>query len=308
MRVVVVGDVMNDVVVRALGPEEAGSDTDSEIRHSPGGSGANQAAWLGVLGVPVGFHGRAGAADVEEHAAALRRCGVDARLAADPAVPTGTVVVLVAGDGERSMFTDRGANLRLCRDDLPGDLEGVALLHVSGYSLFGSPAREAVPELIADAVRRSVPVSCDPSSESYLRRIGPDRFLSLTAGVETLFPNAAEARLLAGGAGGAAGAGDEEIAAMLTAHYPTVVVKLGRRGALHATRRGPCVRVEAPGAPVVDTTGAGDAFCAGYLAAALKGESGVDAARSGLRAAAHAVGRMGARPAVPDPGADVSRC
>lgn len=65
MTVVVVGDVMNDVVVRARGPVEVASDTDSEIRSSPGGSGANQAAWLATLGVAVIFYGRVGGADAK---------------------------------------------------------------------------------------------------------------------------------------------------------------------------------------------------------------------------------------------------
>lgn len=296
---IVVGDVMNDVVVRALGPAEVGSDTDSEIRWSPGGSGANLAAWLAHLGVPVRFYGRAGAADVQEHVAALRRWGVDAHLAADPELPTGNIVVLVARDGERSMFTDRGANRRLGAGDLPRDLDGVALLHVSGYTLFASPGRGAARRLMADAVRRSIPLSCDPSSESYLRRMGCEEFLSLTAGVGTIFPNAPEARVLAERTGRL---DDEEAAQSLTAHYPTVVVKLGHRGALLARRDEAPVHVAASAAEVVDTTGAGDAFSAGFLAATLGGASPLDAVRGGLEASALAVGHLGGRPVHSEPG------
>ncbi len=296
MTVVVVGDVMNDVVVRARGPVEVGSDTESDIRRSPGGSGANQAAWLASLGVPVRFYGRTGAADADEHRGALGRLGVDARLAVDHTVQTGNIVVLVASDGERSMFTDRGANWRLEAADLPGsasELAGVAHVHVSGYALFEPATRQPVVALIGLARRLSVPVSCDPSSESYLRAMGRELFFALTSGVETIFPNASEARLLAGGARGDP---DETVAHALSAHYPTVVVKLGPRGALLATRGTAPVRVEGPEVDVVDTTGAGDALCAGYLAASLAGATALDAVRAGIDTAARAVIRMGGRP------------
>lgn len=291
--VVVVGDVMNDVVVRPLGSVHPGSDTDSEIRRSPGGSGANQAAWLARLGVPVRFYGRAGAADAAEHAAALRREGVDVRLGIDDELPTGNIVVLVTSDGERHMFTDRGANLGLCEADLPDEVNGVSHLHVSGYALFDPATRRAVAALIEMATRHAVPVSCDPSSESYLRAMGREPFLAATGGVETIFPNVAEARFLAGDD---AVSSDAEVAAALTAFYPTVVVKLGRRGALVATRGAQPVHVGAAETDMVDTTGAGDAFFAGYLAAAVGGAAPADAARTGVETAANAIRHMGGRP------------
>lgn len=295
--VVVVGDVMNDVVVRPLGPIEAGSDTDSAIRLSPGGSGANQAAWLGSLGVPVRFYGRVGIDDADAHAAALRRFGVEPMLTLERELPTGKIVVLLTADGERSMYTDRGANVRLGAPDLPPNLDGISHLHVSGYSMFVPPARGAVSELVRDAVRQSIPVSCDPSSESYLRRTGAELFISLTQGVSTILPNAAEARELAGCD---EHTGKAAAAEALTAHYPTVVVKLGRCGALLATRGAPTVRVEAVEAPLVDTTGAGDAFCAGYLAARFRGAMPIDAVRAGLETSATAIGHLGGRPPLTD--------
>jgi sugar/nucleoside kinase (ribokinase family) len=288
--VVIVGDVMNDVVVRALGPIEVGSDTDSEIRRSPGGSGANQAAWLASRGVPVRFYGRAGASDVQDHVRALREAGVDAHLGADLELPTGSIVVLVEDGGERSMFTDRGANRRLGEADLPQDLDGVAHLHVSGYALFEPLTRGPVVDLIAEALRQSVPVSTDPSSVSYLREMGPELFLALTAGVGTIFPNAPEANLLTGCAE------SHEAARVLTATYPTVVVKLGKIGALLARSGSPLVDVDATAATVVDTTGAGDAFCAGYLAATWCDADPVEAVHAAVETAAEAIARMGGRP------------
>ncbi len=288
--VVIVGDVITDIVVRALGPVEVGSDTNSEIRLSPGGSGANQAAWLASLGVAVRFYGRAGISDVAEHAEALRAAGVDAHLAVDPQLPTGSIAVLVGEDGERSMFTDRGANLRLAEGDLPRDLHDVAHLHVSGYALFDPETRRAVSALVAEALRARVAVSTDPSSVSYLREMGPEVFVALTAGMETIFPNAPEASILSGCKD------SREAAESLTQDYPTVVVKLGEDGALLARRGRPTVHVDAPPTTVVDTTGAGDAFCAGFLAAMSRGADPVEAVRAALETAAVATGRLGGRP------------
>jgi sugar/nucleoside kinase (ribokinase family) len=289
MTVVVVGDVMDDVLVRPRTAVSPGSDTESEIRRSPGGSGANQAAWLASLGVPVRFYGRCGAVDAGRHAAALRRAGVDARVAADAVEPTGTVVVLVAGD-ERSMFTDRAANRRLSEEDLPRSLEGVAHLHVSGYSLFDPSSRVHVAGLLRAARGSGVPVSVDPSSESDLRAVGPDEFLAMTDGAAIAFPNGAEARMLSGRV-------DSEAAAVaLTEHYATVAVKLGAEGAILACRNGPPLHVAAEPVEVVDTTGAGDAFCAGFLAAFVRGAGPKAAARAAAATAARALTRLGARP------------
>lgn len=289
MTVVVVGDVMDDVLVRPRTRVSPGSDTGSEIRRSPGGSGANQAAWLASLGVPVRFFGRCGAADAERHAAALQRAGVDARLAADGAAPTGTVVVLVV-DGERNMFTDRAANANLAPADLPPSLEGVAHLHLSGYPLLDPSSREHVARLLRAAGDSGVPVSVDPSSESGLRATGPGEFLAVTGGAAVAFPNGAEARLLSGRP-------DCEAAAIaLTEHYLTVAVKLGADGAVVACRGDAPFHVPARPAEVVDTTGAGDAFCAGFLAAYLRGARPAAAAGAAVEAAARAVTRLGARP------------
>src|SRR4051812_23454411 len=113
---------MTDIVVRPEGPVALGSDRRATIRTLPGGAGANQAAWLATEGISVVFAGRVGSPDHERQAQLLADCGVDARLAVDDELPTGALVTLLSPDGERSFLTDRGANLRLCRADLPGAL------------------------------------------------------------------------------------------------------------------------------------------------------------------------------------------
>jgi sugar/nucleoside kinase (ribokinase family) len=291
MTVLVVGDVMTDVVVRLRAPVAVGTDTPSEIVQSYGGSGANQAAWLGRLGVPVDFYGRVGAADAGRQRAALAGAGVAAHLAVDPQLPTGCIVVLVADD-DRSMLTDRGANTRLSRADLPATLTDVEHLHVSGYALFAPGPREAVAALLAEARDRSIPFSVDPASESFLTAVGPANFLAWTAGATLCFPNLPEARLLAGDRA----ADPRTVATRLCRHYPLVAVTLGPAGTVVATIDDEPVHVRAPGVRVVDPTGAGDAFCAGFLAARLRGEPPAACGEAGAATAGLAVARLGARP------------
>ena len=161
---------MNDVVVDPLGPVFPDSDTVSRIRRVAGGSGANQAAWLGYLGVRCRFIGRVGRNDADRHRSAFVAACVEPMLAVDDEVDTGTVVSIVGAE-RRSMYSDRGANARLGPADLPDTaLAEAGLLHLSGYVLFAEPSRAAVIEFRDRAVRRGCAVSVDPSSEALLRR------------------------------------------------------------------------------------------------------------------------------------------
>jgi sugar/nucleoside kinase (ribokinase family) len=289
--IVVVGDVINDIIVRPNAPVAVGTDTPSQVELSPGGSGANQAAWLATLHTPVRFAGRAGAGDAAYHRAALEQHGVEAWLTADQQVATGTIVVLVSPDGERSMFTDRGANRGLAEADLPARLlDDAGLLHVSGYQLFEPGARSAVLQLWAAARAAGIPTSVDPASVAGLREVGREAFLRWTSGAQLVFPNLDEGRLLTGCEEPGA------IAAVLCETYPVVALKLGAAGALVASADGLRLPVAARPTDVVDSTGAGDAFCAGFLASWVCGGDLGECALHALEAAATAASLVGARP------------
>jgi sugar/nucleoside kinase (ribokinase family) len=293
-RVLVVGDVMTDVICLPQGPVEPGSDRRATIRVAPGGSGANQASWLAAFGLQVRFAARVGAADREALTASFAAAGVEARLAADPDLPSGTLVTLVAPDGERSFLTDRGANARLAAADLPETLlEGCALLVVSGYALFEPGPRAAVGRLLAAARANPLPVAVDPASVGFLREIGPATFLAATAGATTLFANEAEALALTGAAA------LPDALPRLTAHYPRVVVKRGAAGALVARTGQPVRKARAPRVTVRDSTGAGDAFAAAFIAAELTGADEGTALARAIAAGASAVTRIGGRPPGP---------
>ncbi len=289
-KVLVVGDVMTDVVVKPEEPLAVGADTRAAIRVLPGGSGANQACWLAREGIETRFAGRVGAADRSREKLLLAEHGVDARLAADESLPTGTLITLLSRD-ERSFLTDRAANLDLCRADLPDALlDGVDHLHISGYALFEPGPREAVLDLLAEAARRRISISVDPSSYSFLAEVSAERFIEWTRGARFLFPNEDEAATLTG----AAEPGAQLDA--LTRVYPIVAIKRGAAGAIAGDADGGRWSTPAPSADVVDTSGAGDAFLGGFLASYLRGE-GVEAAlKRGVALGSHAVTTIGARP------------
>ncbi|MDO8106761.1 carbohydrate kinase family protein [Isoptericola sp. b441] len=288
-RVLVVGDVINDLIVRPLSATVPDSDTRAEIVQRPGGSAANQACWLGLLGAPVTFVGRVGRADLDRHVAELRRWGVQPALVADD-TETGSIVIVVA-EGARTMYVDRGANLNLHERDVPeAAWADAGLLHLTGYSFFERGTRAAALALLDRARARGVPVSVDPSSVGFLSEVGPEEFLRWTDGAELCFPNRAEAALLTGTDDPA------EAAVRLTERCRTAVVTLDADGAVVASRGSAPVAIPALPGPVLDTTGAGDAFCAGFLRRWTVDRDPVAAARDAVRVATSALRRLGGRP------------
>jgi ribokinase len=287
-RIAVVGDVMVDVVTRLSAPLAPGSDAPAVIRFHGGGSAANTAAWLARAGAEPMLVGRVG--DDERGRAArdeLRAAGVETALAVDPELPTGTCVVLVGPDGERTMAPDAGANDALTDTDLADDLlASVGHLHVAGYALVRPGSRPAARAAIARAVERGMTVSVDPSSAALL---SPE-FLDHAAGAGLLLPNADEAWMLSGERD------PDKAGRALASRFGEVIVTLGAEGALWTDGRA-SVRAEAvPVDDAVDSTGAGDAFAAGMLTARLDGAAPAEALAAGARLAAQAVTRPGGRP------------
>jgi sugar/nucleoside kinase (ribokinase family) len=291
-RVLVIGDVMTDVIVRPDGPLARGSDRRAEIRLEPGGSAANQAAWLAAFGVSVDLVARVGADDAAVEAARLAKAGVTPHLVGDPEAPTGRLVALIDPDGERSFFTDRGANDALRAADIPDALiDGATHIHLSGYSFVAPSPRAAVLDVMRRA--QGKPVSVDPASSEFLREVGAQNFLDWTRGAAFLMPNEDEAAILTGSSDA------EAQCARLSALYPLVGLKRGPRGCMAAegARRW---TVAAPQVRTTDATGAGDAFAAAFLAARLRG-AGIEAAlERAVAAGSKAATRIGGRPHAAD--------
>jgi sugar/nucleoside kinase (ribokinase family) len=188
------------------------------------------------------------------------------------------------------MFPDTGANAALAPSDLPDDIfiEG-SHLHLSGYALLTEGSRSAARAALALAQTRGLTTSVDPASVGPLRAVGPDAFLDWLNGIDLLLPNADEAMLLTD-------ADDPLTAATQLAHrFAQVVVKLGPAGAAWAGA-GRVLTASADVRALVDGTGAGDCFAAGFLPAWLDGGGPAAALAAGCALAAQVVTRHGARP------------
>ena len=260
---VVAGDLVEDVVVWLAEPTRHATDTAARIVRARGGSAANVAAFAAGSGARARFIGCVGAdAAGDALAAGLASTGVDVRL--QRAGTTGTVVLLVDPDGERTMYPDRGAAAELRRPTDPSWLDGVGWLHVPAYGLEREPARSAVVAL-ADAAREAgAGISLDVSSTGLIETLGPEHFRALVARLapDIAFANADEAALLGIGSAADAGRPPAPLTIVKRGADPAEVLRLGRP-ALHV----PATAVD----DVRDATGAGDAFAAGFLVRAMAG-------------------------------------
>jgi ribokinase len=287
--VICVGHLMVDVIAALPGELARNSDTPAPVTVRHGGSAANTAAWVAAAGASVSFVGRVGADPFGAAAVGeLRSAGVTPVVAMDENVPTGLCIVLVSPDGERTMIPSAGANARLAATDLP-PIAAEQWVHVSGYSLFDEGSRGAAQAAMERAQAAGAMLSVDASSAALLDAFGGRAFLDRVPTTALVLANADEARVLTGCADPAAAA------EALVRRFDRVVIKDGSRGATLAAGTG-CVQVPARPAEPVDTTGAGDAFAGGLIAALAAGAELPVAVEAGHGAAAAAVATVGARP------------
>jgi sugar/nucleoside kinase (ribokinase family) len=164
-------------------------------------------------------------------------------------------------------------------------------VHFTGYSLFSAPDHVAIRSLIDRAARLGVEVSVDPGSAGFIADFGVRRFLDAVAGAGLIFPNLEEGRVLTGLEDA------EEIVARLGESFAIVALTLDTDGVVLGWRGHPIRRVDAVTSNIIDPTGAGDAFAAGFLTEWVRSRDAFAAARAGARAGALAVATIGGRPA-----------
>ena len=289
-RVLVVGDVIDDILATISLPLRHNTDTPARITRSSGGSAANTAVWLAHQGVGVDFVGRVGEADIHRFLEEFEGAGVQAHLSADSDNPTGTIVIVVEAES-RTMLTDRGANTQLDFGGIdPALLDDSSWVHLTGYSMFHHSSPESIPEFIALARSRSTNVMVDASSSGFLVDFGVERFLEATREASLVRCNEDEALTLSGRESLA------ESVEFLGQLFPTVVVTQGAQGAWRADG-GSVVHIPlTESVKSVDPTGAGDSFNAGLLAGLVQGDSLENAIHRGIAVASLCITKAGARP------------
>lgn len=288
-RIVIAGDVIDDIVVVPDAAIRRDTDTPSSIRFRAGGSAANTAAWLGSIGGSVDFVGVVGAPDLGRHSELLERHGVRAHLRGDAELPTGTIIVLVEGE-QRAMLTERGANAIFDPDDVTDSLlEGAAVLLLTGHTLSGQTSAVSIRALISRARALGVEVAVSPGSAGHIADSGVDAFLHAFEGATILLPSLDEGTVITGAETPGA------VASALLEIAPLVVMTMGGDGIVVATGS-ELTHVEVERVTAVDPTGAGDAFSAGFLDEWVRSGDPVAAARAGALVAARSVLIVGGRP------------
>ncbi len=287
-RIICYGDVIDDIVVAPKGPIREDTDTPSMIRSRPGGSAANTAAWLGAIEAPVDLVAVVGNGDALRHGALLP--GVNALLREHPTLPTGRIIIIIQHE-RRDMLTDRGANVDLSPDDVSDSmLRQARLLHVTGHALLNTDGYARIRTLIERCRAADVFVSVSPGSAGFIEDVGVERARRAFAGADLVFAGLEDGKLLAGV--------DDPIGAALALNeqFDVAILTRGREGVI-VSEQGNHLSLTIDALPVVDPTGAGDAFCAGFLDEWISTWDVRRAAEAGIDLAAEAVGILGGRPA-----------
>jgi sugar/nucleoside kinase (ribokinase family) len=295
INVLCIGDVMLDVIARInVSPQKInfGSDTASRISTSSGGAAGNVAAWLtrtDARSAIVSHVGDdpAGAAIVTEFDA----LGVSHGDLVIPGETSGVVVVLVDSSGERTMFPDKGANSRLTLTDLP-DLGAFQAVYISGYALLNPLARDGVLAMIAKIKADGIPIYFDPASVGAMKDVADKELHNWFSMMDVLFLNEEESIYLTGSVD------IERALNYLLDFSQVVVIKRGSAGAIAKARGFDSISLPAVAATVVDTTGAGDSFAAGFIASYSKNHDLTAALQAGAELAADCVAIVGGRPRV----------
>jgi len=289
MDVVGIGALNHDKILKVKGIAEAGEEVGVEsMTVAPGGSAANTIVGLARLGMKTGFIGHVGKDQEGEFILQdLKNEGVDTASVVVEEGNTGIILALVDENGERVMYAYPGVNNNVRVNDSNMDYARKAkYLHLSSF--VGETSLEAQKELLGKL--EGVGISFAPGM-LYVRK-GKSEIEEMISAAEVLFMNEDETRIFTDldhqkGAG-----------YLLDMGAKMAVITLGDKGCYIATEDGN-VNVEAYPAKAIDTTGAGDAFAAGFLYGIIQKKSIAECGRMGNFVASKCIGSLGARASLP---------
>ncbi|GAA5075823.1 sugar/nucleoside kinase (ribokinase family) [Thermocatellispora tengchongensis] len=289
MAVVTLGVHIVDVLARPVESIPAGQDTHlvEQIRITAAGAAAGTAVALAKLGVPVASMGAVGDDELGDFLfMIMARHGVDVSgLARKPGEQTAASILPIRPDGGRPSFHSPGANLGLSPADLdPARITAAKVLHLGGMDATFGLYDEEFFAVLRKARAGGTVITMDLLSQMPDLMQGARAFLPY---VDYVLPNEEQALMMSGAADAEAAA-----EALLAEGPKAVIITQGAAGSLVVTPGG-TTRVPALDVPVVDTTGCGDAYCAGFAAGLLAGHDPLRAARTGTAVAARVAQGLG---------------
>jgi sugar/nucleoside kinase (ribokinase family) len=261
-----------------------------------GGSGANTLAGVASLGGDVAFIGKVADDDLgREFASDMSTIGVDFRSGGpDASIPTGRCIIAVTPDAQRTMNTFLGISTLLSFDDLDaGIISSGAILYLEGYLFDRDEAKEAFRKAAALAHSHGRVVSLTLSDSFCVDRHRDDFRALVRDEIDLLFANEDELLSLY------ETSDFDEAVSLLRHDCHIAAVTRSEKGSVIVTRDDVHAVPAHPVAQVVDTTGAGDLFAAGFLRGLTQGKALTDCARIGAIAAAEVISHVGPRPSVP---------
>lgn len=258
------------------------------VEFAAGGSGANTMIGIAQLGGRAAFTGKIGR---DEHGRIYREKlegqGVEACMGTGEGI-TGSSLILVTEDASRTMNTYLGMCQELSPEDLDLDaLKRSQVLYVTGYLWDTEPQKEAVRFALQEARNNSIRIALSLSDPFCVNRHQLD-FQELLEQVDLVFANQEEAFLLT------ETSHSQDALDLLSARTETVVMTLGANGALVRTK-GETFYIDPMKVRVEDTTGAGDAFAAGYLYGMTHGHTPLESGRIASSLAAAVIEQIGPR-------------
>jgi sugar/nucleoside kinase (ribokinase family) len=291
-NVVCLGNVLVDVLVQPVDklPPPGGLLPVKHVELALGGCASNTSVALSRLGVKTSLWGKVGKDHFSRFALKeLNRSGVETSgMVKDPGVSTSATVVLVDSKARRSFLHSVAANDHIHRGDLKlSRLSTFSHLHIGGYFLFPKLDGPPMAQILGIARRAGLTTSLDTAWDlkgRWMRALKP-----CLPHLDYFMPSEREVKMLLGYTNPMKAA-----KAFLRMGSPCVVIKMGEKGSCFLDRKGQSARVPAFKAKVVDTTGAGDSFCAGFIKGLSLKWGLKECLRLGNAAGACAVTQLGA--------------